>query len=82
MICSTRNWPTPAGTFRPVQIVGPVCGSAVVSSAPSSKARTRGVVTSDCTQIIFGRRESTRPSASSSSKAFHMPSTPVPPPVG
>ena len=35
-----------------------------------------------CTAIIFGRRPEIQPSASNSSKAFHIPIRPTPPPVG
>ena len=53
-----------------------------VSAAPDSNARTSGAVASLCTQYMRGRAAPIRPSASSSAHAFHMPSTPVPPPVG
>ena len=46
------------------------------------QALTMGGVTLDCTQTMRGRCAPIRPSASSSPQAFHMPSTPVPPPVG
>ena len=45
-------------------------------------ASTIGGVAADWTQIIRGRSGPITPSASSSAKAFHIPSTPVPPPVG
>jgi hypothetical protein len=35
-----------------------------------------------CTEIIFGRSEPIHPSRSISSNAFHIPTSPVPPPVG
>ncbi len=81
MISSTLKWPTPPGTLRPTQSVSPP-GAAVVSAAPDCHASTSGGVTSDCTQTMRGRAAPITPRASSSSHAFHMPSTPVPPPVG
>jgi hypothetical protein len=51
-------------------------------SVPSSKARTMGAHPLACTDTIFGRLLPIQPIASSSSKAFHMPTKPVPPPVG
>ena len=51
-------------------------------SAPSSKARTIGAQFSACTDTIFGRRSDFQPSRSISSNAFHIPTMPVPPPVG
>ncbi len=51
-------------------------------SAPSSYARTMGAHPSDCTLTIRGRSGPIHPSASISSNAFHIPTIPVPPPVG
>ena len=46
-------------------------------------ARTIGAQPSACTLTIRGRcPRSSKPICSSSSKAFHMPTSPVPPPVG
>ncbi len=73
--------PTFRATFSPVAIVWPG-GSGVMSSAPWSKARTIGAVASLWTQTIRGLSGPTSPSASSSSNALAMPTTPVPPPVG
>ena len=50
--------------------------------SPRSNARTMGAQPSACTTIIFGRSLPIQPSASISSNAFHMPTIPVPPPVG
>ena len=52
------------------------------NSVPSLKARTMGAQPSDCTANILGRLPSIQPIASISSNAFHMPTMPVPPPVG
>ena len=53
--------------------------SAVVRArVPSENPLTR----TRCTAIILGRLESIIPNVSNSSKAFHMPKMPVPPPVG
>ena len=49
---------------------------------PSSQAFTIGAQPAACTVIIFGRSEPIQPRASISSKAFHMPIRPTPPPVG
>ena len=50
--------------------------------APCLKARTIGWQPAAWTAIIFGRRAPIQPSCSNSSKAFHMPIMPTPPPVG
>src|SRR5215207_7602124 len=50
--------------------------------SPASKARTMGAQPSACAAIMRGRSGPMRPTASSSAKAFHMPTRPVPPPVG
>ena len=81
MIRRTLTWPTFFATFSPVAIVWPA-GSGVMSASPASKARTSGAVADDWTQTNRGRSGPTRPSASSSSNALAMPTTPVPPPVG
>jgi hypothetical protein len=52
-------------------------------SAPSSNARTIGAQCSAWTDTIFGRLPAAiQPMRSISSNAFHMPTMPVPPPVG
>src|SRR5712692_4016566 len=51
-------------------------------SAPCSKARTIGAQPSACTAYMRGRAEPMSPRVSSSSNAFHIPISPVPPPVG
>ena len=48
----------------------------------ADKARTIGAHPALCTAIMRGRFEPIQPSASISSKAFQMPTIPVPPPVG
>ena len=52
------------------------------TSLPSAKAFGIGAQPSACTAIIRGRFGPIQPSSSISSKAFHMPIRPVPPPVG
>ena len=52
------------------------------SSSPSANAFTIGAQPSACTAYMRGRGEDTKPISSSSAKAFHMPTRPVPPPVG
>ncbi len=81
MIRKTLTCPTFCATFKPVAMVRPG-GWGSMSAAPASKARTIGVLASLWTQTIRGRSGPTSPSASSSSKALAMPTTPVPPPVG
>ena len=55
MIRKTCTWPTFFATLSPVAIVLP--GSkGEMSEAPVSNARTIGVLASDCTQTILGRR--------------------------
>ena len=51
-------------------------------STPSSKARTMGAQPVACTATMRGRLGPMKPIASSSANAFHMPISPVPPPVG
>ena len=58
----------------------PCQGSAY--SVPSSHARMMGAQPEACTVIMRGRSEPIQPSASISSNAFHIPTSPVPPPVG
>ena len=74
--------PTAAGTRMPLAMVcAPANGSA--KRSPPSKARTIGAQPLDCTATIRGRFSSaSQPSVASSSNAFHMPISPVPPPVG
>ena len=69
------------GTRRPwAWVAAPSKNSA--SSLPSANAFTIGAQPSACTANIRGRLGPTKPIASISSKAFHMPMRPVPPPVG
>ena len=71
----------PDGTRMPAAIVcASIHGSA--RSAPCSNARTRGAQPSAWTTTILGRRAPIQPSSSISAKAFHIPTMPVPPPVG
>ncbi len=73
--------PRLAGTRSPEAIVdGSRHGSAV--SLPDSKARTIGAQPAACTTTIRGLAAPIQPSVSISSNAFHMPMSPVPPPVG
>jgi hypothetical protein len=51
-------------------------------STPKSKARAIGAQPAAWTTTIFGRFGPISPIASSSANAFHMPTMPVPPPVG
>ena len=51
-------------------------------TSPASNARTIGAQPAAWTAIMRGRLAPISPTASSSSKAFHMPISPVPPPVG
>ena len=57
-------------------------GHISAAGLPSSQALTMGAHPEACTLIIFGRSGPMKPSCSISSKAFHMPSRPTPPPVG
>ena len=81
MIRKTLMWPMFCATFKPVAMVRAgrlrfdVGGLRI-------QARTIGVLAMLWTQTIRGRSGPTRPSASSSSNALAMPTTPVPPPVG
>ncbi len=70
------------GTRRPsAMVVAPSHGSAF--SSPASNARTIGAQPSACTDTMRGRVAGvTQPIRSISSNAFHMPTRPVPPPVG
>ena len=78
----TRKSPIAFGTRRPSATVRAL-GNISDRSFPWSNARTIGAQCSACTDTIFGRRPgSFQPIASISSKAFHMPTMPVPPPVG
>ena len=70
------------GTRRPSAIV---CAFSHVAafSAPASNARTIGAQPAACTVTMCGRvTGSIQPSAAISANAFHMPTMPVPPPVG
>ncbi len=80
---STRKSPTAFGTRSPSAIV--FAPSHIgARSACSSNAFTIGAQPSACTVTMRGRFEPAgiQPIASSSSNAFHMPTMPVPPPVG
>ena len=52
------------------------------TSLPSAKAFGIGAQPSAWTENIRGRAAPIQPSSSISSKAFHIPMSPVPPPVG
>ena len=69
------------GTRSPLATVH-ASGHSAMRDSPRSKARTTGAQPVDCTAISLGVGPSTQPSALSSSNAFHMPTRPVPPPVG
>src|SRR5829696_4611965 len=76
-----RKSPTAEGTLIPEALVFASCqGSA--NLLPDSNALTIGAQPSDCTLTILGRSGPIRPIVSSSSKAFHFPTRPVPPPSG
>ena len=79
---SIRKSPTARGTRRPSAMVcASVTGAA--ASRPSANALTMGAQPSACTEIMRGRAPGAiQPMASSSSKPFHIPISPVPPPVG
>ena len=79
---STRKSPIAFGTRRPSATVRAL-GKSSDRSLPSSNAFTMGAQCSACTETIRGRAvERFQPMRSSSSNAFHMPTIPVPPPVG
>src|SRR5678816_2792316 len=81
MASSIRMSPTAAGTRRPsATVLAPSHGVAVLT--PLSNARTMGAQPVDCTLTMRGRRLSIQPMVCISSNAFHMPTSPVPPPVG
>ncbi len=70
------------GTRRPSATVA-AFSQAAAFSVPLSNARTIGAQPSAWTETIRGRRpRGIQPISSSSSNAFHMPTMPVPPPVG
>src|SRR5262249_54481451 len=73
--------PTACGTRIPDAMV---CASSHrgACSVPFSKARPIGAQPAACTATIRGRFAPTKPIASNSAKAFHIPISPVPPPVG
>jgi hypothetical protein len=52
------------------------------AALPCSKALTMGAHPEACTAIIFGRSGPIHPSCCISSKPFHIPIRPTPPPVG
>ena len=69
------------GTRRPEAIVwAPTCSSA--NALAASNARTIGWQPLAWTLNMRGRLPPIQPSSSISSNAFHMPTSPVPPPVG
>jgi hypothetical protein len=80
---SMMKSPMALGTRRPEAMVWALRCSAA-NFSPVSNARTIGWQPSACTVYIRGRfvPGAMRPSFSISSKAFHMPMRPVPPPVG
>ena len=70
------------GTRRPSAIVCAFSHGAAFS-APAANARTIGAQPAAWTVTIWGRRTgSIQPSEAISANAFHMPTMPVPPPVG
>ena len=78
----TRKSPIAFGTRKPSAIVR-ASGNSSDRSLPSSNARTIGAQCSAWTETILGRLPGVfQPIASISSKAFHIPTMPVPPPVG
>src|SRR5262249_23892436 len=76
-----RKSPIAAGTRMPAAMVC-AFSHGVAVSAPESKARTIGAQPSDCTAMRWGKGPSSQRSSESSCQAFHMPMSPVPPPVG
>ena len=73
--------PIGEGTRRPyASVLGDGHGS--VFAAPSTNPFTTGAQPSAWTLTSRGRRASIQPIACISSNAFHMPTRPVPPPVG
>jgi hypothetical protein len=76
-ICQKAEMPTSGRLLRMISYC-----STGVSSSFSRYARTTGWQPSACTAIILGRRLPIQPSFSISSKAFHIPIIPTPPPVG
>ena len=68
----------------PIALLVWASSTRVANSSPASKALTMGAQPVACTATIFGSLVSgeMRPMALSSAKAFHMPMSPVPPPVG
>ena len=69
------------GTRKPDAVVCAL-GNSSAKRFPSSNARTIGAHPAACTVTMRGRFESIQPICSISSKAFHIPIKPVPPPVG
>ena len=80
---STRKSPIAFGTRSPSATVRAPCHISA-RSVPSASARTIGAQPSACTLTMRGRLPpwGSQPMASISAKAFHMPTMPVPPPVG
>ena len=74
--------PTAAGTRMPLATVA-AFSNGVANRSPASNARTIGAHPSLCTATIRGSlSDASQPNSSSSANAFHMPISPVPPPVG
>ena len=76
-----RKSPTAAGTRIPAATVCAPSHRGACSS-PASNARTIGAQPSAWTATMRGRGPSSQPTALSSANAFHIPMSPVPPPVG
>lgn len=76
-----RKSPMATGTRIPAATVSASRHSSAWS-APFSHARTMGAHPVDCTATMRGRFRPIQPISSSSRNAFHMPISPVPPPVG
>ena len=83
MASSIMKSPTAAGTRRPLAMVWALANGSA-KRCPASKARDdRGAaVALAADQPRQLRRPSSQPSSRSSANAFHMPISPVPPPVG
>jgi hypothetical protein len=76
-----RKSPTAFGTLKPEATVAAFSNSSA-KRFPSSNARMMGAHPSDWTETMRGLLPPIQPIASISSNAFHMPTSPVPPPVG
>ena len=80
---SIMKSPTAAGTRRPLAIVW-AFGNGSANRAPAANARTIGAHPSlwHADQAAAGVPSCSQPSSRNSANAFHMPISPVPPPVG